>query len=245
MRRRRKMRRSSTVWGGCCSGRDTATEAEPYLRSPMRTIAAATSPRIWAKCCGSSADPPTPSTFGPRRALVDEDNVCSSATRRSAFDGAPPPAAPATLPPLDMRKLACDACCWCLTCAVLAACVTARRAPRPRQRGIARAHHLQQRSTWRPRWPRRRRRRHARMAGHLELAATRQCYGSAPVRAVRRRGAGSHAHARGLVAQRRAAQRGSGGAATGSLGVRAAAGSLALLAARRAGSERRLRSDAQ
>ncbi len=57
-------------------------------------IAAATSRRIWARYCGSSAGPTTPSAFGPRPASVDADNRLLKATRQRLH------ALPQTQPPV-------------------------------------------------------------------------------------------------------------------------------------------------
>src|ERR1700737_1776644 len=89
--------------------------------------------------------------------------------------------------------------------------------------------------------PRRRGRRHARVAGHLELAAERRFGGNSFVGTVRRRVDGTQARTRRLVIERRATERRSVGTAAGTPWLRAAGRPPPVLVARGARSERACR----
>src|SRR5258708_372356 len=95
------------------------------------------------------------------------------------------------------------------------------------------------------RWPRRRGRRHTRLASLLELARKRRLGGSSFVGTVRRRVAGAQTHARRAFTERRTAERRGIGTAPGTPWVRAADRSSEVLAAGSARSECAVRTQAQ
>src|ERR1700722_6763409 len=83
------------------------------------------------------------------------------------------------------------------------------------------------------------------LAGEFGLAAARRCCGTAPRRTVGGWCDGNQGNARRFVLERGATERRGAGAASGTIGIRAAVEQLALLVVGGAGSGQHLRFDAQ